>query len=334
MKEDILNRFEAGALHLHNRLVLPPMASAKASPEGLVTPQLLAYYREKSHGGHLSMVIVEHSFISPEGKASPNQLSVASDDAIEGLAALVKVLHGNGAKAVLQINHAGGATNHTITGCQTVAPWSITLSKKGEVGCVLETDEMGGIVRQFADAARRGQAAGFDGVEIHSAHGYLLNQFYSPLTNRRTDRYGGGVAGRTALHREVISAVREAVGNGYPVLLRLGACDDLDGGNTIDEAVQAAQLFEAAGIDILDISGGMSGYVLKGRENEQGYFSDVTEAVKQATALPVLLTGGITDIHAASALIREGKADLIGVGRAMLRDSNWAENALQSLRQA
>lgn len=334
MTADILNSFHAGALHLHNRLVLPPMASAKASPEGLVTPQSLAYYKEKSHGGYLSMVIVEHSFIAQEGKASLGQLSAAGDDTVEGLAALVNVLHKNGAKAVLQINHAGGATNHTITGCETVAPSSVTLSKKGEVGRVLETGEMGKIVRQFADAAQRGKAAGFDGVEIHSAHGYLLNQFYSPLTNRRTDRYGGDVAGRTTLHREVISAVREAVGDGYPVLLRLGACDYLEGGNTIAEAVQAAKIFEAAGIDILDISGGMSGYILKGRENEQGVFSDVTEAVKQATALPVILTGGITDIHAASALIRAGKADLIGVGRAMLHDSNWAENAVKSLQQA
>lgn len=237
MTADILSSFQAGTLRLHNRLVLPPMASAKASAEGQVTPALLAYYKEKSHGGYLSMVIVEHSFIAPEGRASAGQLSVASDDTIEGLKKLVEALHQNGARAVLQLNHAGGATNHTITGCETVAPSAVTLSKKGEVGRVLEIEEIGRIVQQFADAAKRGKAAGFDGVEIHSAHGYLLNQFYSPLTNRRPDRYGGDVAGRTALHREVIRAVRDIVGSAYPVLLRLGACDDLDGGNTVAEAV-------------------------------------------------------------------------------------------------
>ena len=212
----------------------------------------------------------------------------------------------------------------------TVAP-SITASKNGKADRVLDCHGIQETVALFAKAAERAKAAGFDGVEIHAAHGYLLNQFYSPLNNKRTDEYGGDIFGRTKIHREIIAAVRETVGNDFPLLVRLGACDYRDGGNTISDALRAAALLEEAGIDILDISGGMNGSILKERENEQGFYSDVTGAVKQKCSLPVILTGGITDIHAADEFIRAGKADFIGVGRAMLLSSKWAEEALKEL---
>lgn len=327
---ELRSSIQIGSLSLHNRLILPPLAIEKAGANGEVTPEIIEHYDEKSRGGALAMVIMEHSFIAPQGKASKRQLSIASDDMIDGLSEIVKTIHKNGPKVIAQISHAGGAANRAITGMDTVAPSDIA-ARNGEVSRVLDGSEIREIVGLFAEAAKRAKAAGFDGVEIHSAHGYLLNQFYSPLTNWRTDEYGGDVRGRTRIHREVIAAVREEVGDDFPVLVRLGACDYQNGGNTIAEAIEATGILEEARIDLLDISGGMNGFLLKGRESEQGFYSDVTQVLKQNCSLPMILTGGITDIHAADELIRAGKADLIGVGRAMLQDSNWAVEALKEL---
>jgi 2,4-dienoyl-CoA reductase-like NADH-dependent reductase (Old Yellow Enzyme family) len=172
--------------------------------------------------------------------------------------------------------------------------------------------------------------AGFDGVEIHGAHGYLLNQFFSPLTNKRTDEYGGVVFGRIRLHLEVIAAVREAVGEEFPLLLRLGASDYMAGGTRIADSTIAAVEFERVGVDILDVTGGLTGYIRPGHD-EPGYFAELSEAIKGVVSIPVMLTGGVTEPQHAEKLLAEGKADLIGVGRAILRDSEWAQRAIRSL---
>ena len=174
------------------------------------------------------------------------------------------------------------------------------------------------------------RAKGFDGVEIHSAHGYLLNQFYSPLTNKRTDEYGSSnMNNRLRLHLEIIKSVRKVVGKEYPIALRLGACDYMDGGSTIEDGVEAAKILAEAKIDLLDISGGFCGYV-RPQANNQGYFQELTIAIKKVVNIPVILTGGITDSIAAEELLQDNKADMIGVGRAILKDSSWAKEAITS----
>ena len=316
-------------LKLKNRLVMPPMATETSESGGMVSKNLLRYYDEKSAGGYIGLIITEHSFILPEGKASKRQLSVASDDTIEGLKQLVDVIHHNNVKAVAQINHAGGAANHSITGYDSIAPTAIL--KNGELfaDCEMTEEDIKKVIHGFAAAAKRVKQAGFDGVEIHSAHGYLLNQFYSPLMNQRRDEYGGELRNRIRIHLKVIEAVRDVVGNDYPIFLRLGSIDDTAGGSTVDDAVYASTVFESAGVDVLDISGGMTGYVRKSRKNEQGYFSDITEAIKKEVDIPVILTGGITEPEAADRILAEGKADMTGVGRAILKDSDWAKRAME-----
>ncbi|SHI66859.1 NADH:flavin oxidoreductase / NADH oxidase family protein [Desulfosporosinus lacus DSM 15449] len=168
-------------------------------------------------------------------------------------------------------------------------------------------------------------------VEIHSAHGYLLNQFFSPLSNKRTDEYGGTIHNRLRLHLQIIAAVKAVVGNDFPLLLRLGACDYKEGGITIEDSQIAAKEFEKAGITILDISGSFLGYKSPG-SSEQGYFSPLTEAIKKVVSIPVILTGGITDPQAAEKSLLAEKADLIGVGRAVQQDSQWAKQAIETLR--
>ena len=321
----------AGKLALRNRLVMPPMATSKANPDGSVSAGLLEYYDEKSRGGAMGLVITEHCCITQQGKNRAGQPSVADDRMVEGLAELAATFHRNGSKAVVQINHSGAASDPAATGLEVVSASAVQIpGRPNETPRALTCDEIDVIVGEFAAAGRRVKAAGFDGVEIHAAHGYLLDQFFSPLTNVRTDGYGGDVGGRIRMHLEVIAAVREAVGAEFPVLLRLGACDYMEGGATIEDSVIAAAAFERAGVDILDITGGLRGYIRLGHD-EPGYFAESSHAVRAVVSIPVILTGGVTEAAQAERLLEEGAADLIGVGRAILRDSGWAQNAVRSL---
>ncbi|CAA7601838.1 flavin oxidoreductase / NADH oxidase family [Acididesulfobacillus acetoxydans] len=321
---------DVGSLHLTNRLVMPPMATAKAEKDGTAGGSLIDYYAEKSLGGYLGLIIIEHSYVSPLGQASLGQLSVAGERTVPGLRRLAQEIHRNGPKTVMQINHAGSATSEEVIRETPVGPSAVANPRKGGLPRELNHEEIAQIIESFAEAARRVKEAGFDGVEIHAAHGYLLNQFFSPLTNRRLDEYGGELRSRLRLHLEVLEAVRGAVGPDYPVLMRWGASDCTEGGVTLKESCRAARYLAEAGLDILDISGGMCGYSVPGL-NAQGYFAPWAAAIKQAVSLPVILTGGITEAMAAERLLEENKADLIGVGRALLNDSAWAGKAMESL---
>lgn len=323
---------QAGGLTLRNRLVMPPMATAKSAADGRVTEQLCQFYDEKSKGGYIGLIITEHSYVSQEGKASQGQLSIASDGDVEGLRRLAATIHHNGTAAVAQINHAGAAAKEEVTGRPPLGPSATPLPGPARpLARAMTQGDIDKVIDDFARAARRAKEAGFDGVELHSAHGYLLDQFYSPLTNKRTDRYAGSsLDGRIRLHLEIIQAVRQAVGPAYPLALRLGACDYMEGGATLEDSVWAAREFEKAGIDLLDISGGFCMYTRPGVTG-QGFFSELTEGIEKAVSIPVMLTGGITDAAAAEELLAQGKADLIGVGRAILKDSDWAKRAMQAI---
>ncbi|WP_088228227.1 NADH:flavin oxidoreductase [Desulfosporosinus sp. FKB] len=321
---------ENSKLSLKNRLVMPPMATAKSGIDGSITQDILNYYDEKTKGGYLSLVIIEHSYVSIAGKASKNQLSVAEDSLIDGLKKLSNLIHNNGSKTVMQINHAGSAASKEVIGMDPIGPSAVINPSKenAAVPIALDRDGIKEIVDNFQKAAIRVKEAGFDGVEIHSAHGYLLNQFLSPLTNKRTDEYGGDITGRIKFHLEIIKAIREGVGD-FPILLRMGATDYREDGLTIEDSQKAASAFEQAGVDILDISGGMCRYSLPGVQ-EPGYFAPYSAAIKAAVSIPVIVTGGITKAEDAEAILGEKKADLVGVGRAIYKDSNWAKNVMGS----
>jgi len=306
--------FNNGKINLKNRLIMPPMATAKSETNGRITQDLIDYYDEKSKGGYISLIIIEHSYISEDGKASKNQISIAEDSVIDDLRKLSDVIHKNGSKTVMQINHAGSR--------------ALEVGNSIHRGPIIDKDEIKEIIYNFRKAAIRVKEAGFDGVEIHSAHNYLLNQFLSPITNKREDEYGGNIHGRIRIHLDVIKAVREAVGEEFPILIRLGATDDDVEGLTLKDAVEAAKCLEKAGVDMIDVSGGMCRY-MPSNSNEQGYFSTQSEEIKKAVNIPVMLTGGITDPYIADRMLENGKADFIGVGRAILYDSLWAKRAME-----
>lgn len=330
----ILNTpIKVNKLELNNRLVMPPMATAKSGVDGKVTKQLCDYYKEKSEGGHIGLIITEHSYVNQEGKASKGQLSLSEDSDITGLRELISVIHSNNTKAIAQINHVGGAAKHEVTGCEVLSSSAVEMPGANWSGIIpreMDLKDIKKVIDDFANSAVRVKEAGFDGVEIHSAHGYLLSQFLSPLTNKRTDKYGGTLKGRIRLHLEIIEAIRNATGEDFLVALRLGACDYMDGGTTLSDSIFAAKKFEKEGVDLLDISGGFCGYVRPGAKI-QGYFSELSDTIRRNVSIPVMLTGGIVNVAEAEKLLQDGKADLIGVGRAILRDSKWAKAALESI---
>ena len=221
--------------------------------------------------------------------------------------------------AFVQLNHAGSnGIDESVSASSVNIPIKKLFKKPRE----LSVQEILAIEEAFAAAAVRAVEAGYDGVEIHCAHGYLLNQFYSPMTNKRTDEYGGSLENRLRFTVETVTAVRQAVGGDVPVAVRLGGADYLPGGSREEDAVQAAILLETAGVDRLDISGGMCFFMRPGHI-EPGFFSSMTEKIKAEVSVPVLLTGGIKKAEDAERLLEEGKADLIGVGRALLKDAYW-----------
>ena len=318
-----------GNMTVHNRLVLPPMASKNSDAQGYVTEELIEYYKEICRGGYIGLVITEHAYIDPVGKAGHGQMSVAEDGVIDGLKRLTDAVHACGSKVICQINHAGSGSSADFNGgLMPVAPSPVGHPKRPEAVCrEMTLEEIKALPGQFADAARRAMAAGYDGVEVHACHAYLLNQFYSPLTNFRMDEYGGSLDNRIRIIRECVRAVREAIGEEAVLAVRLGGSDYTEGGSTIEDAVYACRCFAEDGADLMDMSGGMCYFNLPDRQYA-GFFRDMTEAVKAAVDVPVILTGGVWSAEKAEALLADGAADLIGVGRAMLQNPRWAEQQL------
>ncbi len=317
---------EIGGITLANRLAMPPMQTGK-TPDGSIGPELAEHYARRAAGGAVGLVITEHSRISFEGQAGPMQISLASDEEAEAHRLITSALHAAGTKVFAQINHAGSAAPEQFTGITPVSASAVERRTRDGgviVPRALTRDGIAEIEEQFAAAALRAKNAGYDGVEIHSAHGYLLNQFYSPLTNRRADEYGGSVAGRVRIHVETIRRVRAAVGADFPIAVRLGGCDYIEGGSTIEDSVEASVLLAEAGADMIDLSGGFCGYIRPDGYCEPGYFSDMSTEVKRAVNVPVLMTGGVMRASEAEALLERGAADIIGVGRALFRDPDWA----------
>jgi len=321
-----------GNLQIKNRLVMPPVCIDKAA-DGEVNDIILNHYDMLTRGGNIGLLIMEHCYVCQDGKASAGQISASRDSDIEGLRQVVERVHANGTRIFCQINHCGSSGDPKVTGSGLLAPSAaLNLSPGAKTRLhprEMDEEDMARIKGAFTAAAVRAKTAGFDGVEIHAAHGYLLNEFYSPLTNKRNDMYSGrNLFGRMRYVNEIIQNVRMAVGAEFPISIRFGACDYKQGGSLDTEAVTAAKAFIDSGVDLLDISGGMCGFVNPGHR-EPGYFSDLTETIKASVSVPVVLTGGIRTPEFANRMLDEYKADLIGVARTMIKDPGWAARAME-----
>jgi 2,4-dienoyl-CoA reductase-like NADH-dependent reductase (Old Yellow Enzyme family) len=326
----LFDPLSVGGLWLKNRIVMPPMANDLATTEGEVREALIAHYTRRAVG--VGLVIVEHSYIAKGGKLSSRQLGIYEDTLIKGLADLAQAIHAKGTPVCIQITHAGRKANSSICGSQPVAPSAIQERDSDEVPRELEKHEIEGLVRLFGEAARRACKAGFDAVEVHGAHGFLLNQFASPLSNRRTDEYGGSFEKRIRFPLEVVEEVRKTVGSDFPLLYRLGTSDGQEGGATISDCQAFARKLVEVGINLVDVSGGLVGSTPEGLVS-QGYFLPQAEKIKEAVAVPVIGVGGIRDPGFADEAIRQERVDLVAVGRAILVDPDWSLNAAKVLNR-
>ncbi len=307
---------------LRNRIVMPPMQSGRASFDGAVTNRVVNFYARRA--AHVGLIIVEHAYVSPAGKLSAKQLGIYNDSLIGGFEKLASAVHAAGAPVVLQITHAGGVANKKVIGAQPAGP---SASGKARALTVHEMEE---IAEEFVAAAERAVKAGFDGIELHGAHGYLLNQFFSPLMNKRDDEYGGSLEGRMHFPLLVVKRIRKILGTKL-LLYRLGADDLAPKGTSIEDSKIFAKRLEEAGADIIDVSGGMCGAEPKQLRCLKGYFVPQAAAIKKAVDVPVVGVGKITDVNFADKLVREGTVDLVAVGRALWADPEWAEKAAKKL---
>jgi 2,4-dienoyl-CoA reductase-like NADH-dependent reductase (Old Yellow Enzyme family) len=299
------------------------MQSGRADFDGSITTKLINFYARRST--HIGLPIIEHAYIDLLGKIGPKQLGIYDDTLIPGYEKLASALHNVGAPAIVQISHAGGVANKKVIHNQPAGPSSAGKTR------MLEICELHAITEQFAAAAERAIKAGFDGVELHGAHGYLLNQFFSPLLNKRDDAYGGSLEKRMRFPLQVTEAVRQRIGEDKLLLYRLGSDDLAPYGTHIEDALVFAQKLEATGVDILDVSGGMCGSNPKQYKHAVGYFVPQAAAVKRAVKVPVIGVGGITEPQYANQLTSEGTVDLVAVGRALWKDAEWAQKAVTQL---
>jgi 2,4-dienoyl-CoA reductase-like NADH-dependent reductase (Old Yellow Enzyme family) len=316
-------------LSLKNRIVMPPMATSMGTEDGEVTDRHIKHYTTRARGG-VGLIIIEHTYVSEDGKLSRGQTGLYDDRLIPGLKRLVEAIHTEGAKAIIQLNHGGARTPRNITGKQPAGPWNIMLPRSAEAPRSLTIPEIETIVMNFGNAAYRAVEAGFDSVELHGAHGFLLCQFLSPYKNERNDEYGGDLARRLLFPTKVIKEVKIRLGKNMPLFYRFGADDMVEGGLTREEGKLAAQHLQQAGVDVLDVSGGMGG-AGGDRFAEQGYFVPLAEGIKKVVKVPVIGVGNITEPEYADRVIREGKVDLVALGRKLLSDPEFPTQAAQKL---
>jgi len=329
-------------LALRNRLILSPMCQYSAR-DGLVQDWHLRHYTERAIGG-VGLVIVEASAVQSQGRISPGDLGIWNDEQLPGLKRLAESVHSTGARIAIQLAHAGRKASMPIPwqgttvlsnangGWQPIAPGALAFDDRYGMPRAMHGKDIDELVADFASAARRAIAAGFDSVEIHAAHGYLIHQFLSPLTNQRTDSWGGSVEKRYSLAIEIIRVVRDALPDEMPLMIRLSATDWVEGGWNIDDAVGLLNQLKKTGVDFADIS---SGGLIPGVKIPlgPGYQVPLASKVRHETGLVTGAVGLITDMDQIDAILKSGDADAVILGRLLLRDPYFpARNTPPELR--
>jgi 2,4-dienoyl-CoA reductase-like NADH-dependent reductase (Old Yellow Enzyme family)/thioredoxin reductase len=312
-------------LEMKNRLVMAPMAVLASDKTGYPSRQMIDYYCQRAMGG-VGLIIVEAHWVLRE-YAFPYRGCLGEDDCIPKQKELVDAVHAHGCKIAIQMHHLGVSSSFFFSIMEdpkkydVVAPSAIPFVPTGTVPRELSKKDIQYFVEAWGEAARRAKAAGYDAVEIHGAHGYLISQFLSPFTNQRTDEYGGSVKKRAQFALEVIKRVREKVGPDYPILMKINAEDGIEYGKKLEETLQQAPLFAQAGVDALDVSCGISGVVTPIPLLETpAYRAHLAESVKKVVNIPVIAVGRLKDPFFAEKVVGEGKADFIALGRSLLAD--------------
>jgi 2,4-dienoyl-CoA reductase-like NADH-dependent reductase (Old Yellow Enzyme family) len=318
---------QIGNLELKNRLVRSATAELLATePVGRATPALAQLYRQLARGG-IGLIITGHAYIAPRGKAHPEMLGVHCDQMLTGLRSLTEAVHAEGGRIAMQINHGGRQCDPACTP-ETLAPSAVALPDR-EPPHEMTHDHILATVTAYGSAARRAQDAGFDAVQIHAAHGYLISQFLSPHTNQRTDAWGGDFERRLRFLAAICEEVRGQVGPDYPVCIKMGMMDNLEqvpDGLTPEEGALIVDQLSGFGVNGVEISGGYGGgsdfntRTAVGSKEVEGYFRPLARRAKAATKLPVFLVGGLRSRSVMEDVLESGDADLVSMCRPLIRE--------------
>ncbi|SKB64706.1 2,4-dienoyl-CoA reductase [Acetoanaerobium noterae] len=332
MFKKLFEEGKIGNLTVKNRFIVPPMLTEYASEDGRLTERYIRYYEEKAKGGW-GLIICEDNVIEPRGAGFKRIPGLWSDEIMLEHKELVNRVHKAGSKIAVQVYHAGRESNSSITGFRPLAPSAIQDPTQPEVPEELTTKEVKDMVEKFAQAIRRCKDAGYDAVELHGAHGYLINQFVSPFSNKRTDEYGGNFMNRLRFPLEIIERTKELVGDEYPIIYRMSVDEMVEGGLTPEDTKVIAQILEHKGIAAIHASAGVykSGAVVSAPTAiRTAVFSDYAEQIKKVVAIPVFAVNKIVQPHVAESLLKEGKADFIAMGRASIADPHLPNKVLEN----
>lgn len=331
--QKLFSPIKIGDLRLKNRLLMPPMIERLAK-QGMVNKAVTEFYAARARGG-VGLIVLTPGIIDVS-MASDIQLGIYEDRFVPSLKEFTDAIHACGAAIGIELMHLGRQGGE-IPGYRPVAPSPIPWSPQEEVPRELTTAEVDDLVEKFADGARRAREAGFDMVELHACHGYLLSGFLSPHTNKRTDKYGGDVAGRAKVMVDIVKLIKQRVGNDFPVSCRINGSDNIPGGVTVDLAIQTARLLEEVGSDLISISAGAYGsypVIVPPYDQALGCNAHLSEKIKQAVKVPVAVAGRLSDPEAAEQVLQEGKTDLIAVARGLLADPDLPNKAMRGETRA
>jgi 2,4-dienoyl-CoA reductase-like NADH-dependent reductase (Old Yellow Enzyme family) len=315
---------------LNNRFVRSATAEGMANDDLTASPRLIELMVELAKGG-VGLIITGLTGVTKDGSGSALSLAIYNDTYISGLAQMTNAVHDVKGKIMIQLVHSGVQGNSQVSGEQLLGP-SVFPAIRGEgpPSSAMTQADIQRVVKAFGEAGRRAKQAGFDGIQIHGAHGYLISEFLSPHFNQRTDAYGGSLKNRARFAMEVYQSVRDAVGADYPVLIKLNSDDFLEGGLTTDEVLQVAAMLEAQGIDAIELSGGTTMAMLKGNPNAswgrvektEVYYRDAIQRLRERVSVPLILVGGIRSYETAEQLVQDGLTDYIALSRPLIREPN------------
>ncbi|MGD2097333.1 MAG: NADH:flavin oxidoreductase [Desulfobacterales bacterium] len=316
---------EINGMKLQNRFVRSATWEGLAAKDGSCASQLVGLMETLAKGG-VGLIISSHAYVQKVGQAGTGQLGIHNDDLIPGLKKMTAAVHGQNGKIVCQLAHAGFFGTEKLSGQTPIAPSVIDGIAKG-MRREMTAEDIQRVITAFEAAARRAKIAGFDGVQIHAAHGYLLSEFISPMFNHRTDEYGGSIENRARLPLAVLQTIREAVGADYPVLIKLNCKEFVDEGLQPEEFVQVGKMLADAGIDAIEISGGIPvspktrpSQLGINKEEKEAYFQQEARALRKAADVTLILVGGTRSFNVAEGLVAEGVADYISMSRPLIRE--------------
>lgn len=324
-----------GSMELKNRFIFAPMFTCLAAPGGEVSDEIVAYYERRARGG-AAMIIVEIAAVHPQGAICEYELVLHDDRYIPGMARIAEAIKKHDCKAVLQVHHPGRQADSKVSGFPTVGPSPVPWASFADVPRELTVAEIEELIGCYAEAARRARDAGFDGVQFHGAHGYLVCQFFSPLSNKRTDAYGGDVHKRAKFGVDIVKLARQKLGREYPILFRISGSEIEEGGITTDDARTIAGLLQQAGADCIDVSAGYYGtseYTSQPAFMKPGCIVQYATEVKRGVSVPVITVGRINDPRLAETILEENNADIIALGRPLLADPDYPRKAKEGRRE-